>query len=79
MIMKWNKYIFTLLTGMLCFQSCDSETYDVEGNPNNLIYFIPSVTGSAQGNVSTFNVDWTSRGAVGDEVVVKLPVKLKRR
>lgn len=77
--MKWNKYIFTLLTGMLCFQSCDSETYDVEGNPNNLIYFIPSVTGSAQGNVSTFNVDWTSRGAVGDEVVVKLPVKSTRQ
>lgn len=73
--MKWNKYIFTLLTGMLCLQSCDNETYDVEGNPNNLVYFIPS----AQGNVSTFNVDWTSRGAVGDEVVVKLPVKSTRQ
>lgn len=68
-----------LLTGMLCFQSCDNETYDVEGNPNNLIYFIPSSTGSAQGNISTFNVDWTSRGAVGDEVVVKLPVKSTRQ
>lgn len=77
--MKWNKYILMLLTGMLCFQSCDNETYDVEGNPNNLIYFIPSSTGSAQGNISTFNVDWTSRGAVGDEVVVKLPVKSTRQ
>lgn len=77
--MKWNKYILMLLTGMLCFQSCDNETYDVEGNPNNLIYFIPSTTGSAQGNISTFNVDWTSRGAVGDEVVVKLPVKSTRQ
>ena len=51
----------------------------MEGNPNNLIYFIPSSTGSAQGNISTFNVDWTSRGAVGDEVVVKLPVKSTRQ
>lgn len=73
MIMKINKYILGLLAmiGLLGVQSCDDENYDVEGNPNNLIYFLPAATNS----VSTFNVDWTSRGAVGDEVKIKLPVK----
>lgn len=77
MIMKINKYILGLLAmvGLLGVQSCDDEKYDVEGNPNNLVYFIPSATNA----VSTFNVDWTSRGAVGDDVIIKLPVKSTRQ
>lgn len=77
MIMKINKYILGLLAvvGLLGVQSCDDEKYDVKGNPNNLIYFISSATNS----VSTFSVDWTSRGAVGDDVIVKLPVKSTRQ
>ncbi|HJD76681.1 MAG TPA: DUF1735 and LamG domain-containing protein [Bacteroides reticulotermitis] len=79
MIMKINKYILGLLIliGVLNFQSCDSESYDVEGNPNNLIYFTSSKI-TMPANSLIFNVDWTSIGALGDEVVVKLPVKSTR-
>lgn len=79
MIMKINKYILGLLTmiGVLNLQSCDSESYDVEGNPNNLIYFTSSKI-TTPTNSFSFNVDWTSIGGLGDEVVVKLPVKSTR-
>ena len=41
--MKINTYILGLLAvaGLFSFQSCDDESYDVVGNPDNLIYFPP--------------------------------------
>lgn len=40
--MKINTYILGLLAvaGLFSFQSCDDESYDVVGNPDNLIYFL---------------------------------------
>lgn len=71
--MKLNKYILGLfiMIGLSGVQSCDNENYDVTGNFDNLIYFNQLTTTS----LSTFNVDWTSRGAVGSDVMVKLPLK----
>ena len=44
--MKINTYILGLLAvaGLFSFQSCDDESYDVVGNPDNLIYFPPQLS-----------------------------------
>lgn len=78
--MKSFKYLLSaaLLCGsMLGFQSCDDESYDVVGNPNNLVYFNQKGT-DGQANFYSFTVDWTSVGAVGDLVTLKVPVKTTR-
>lgn len=78
--MKSFKYLLSaaLLCGsMLGFQSCDDESYDVVGNPNNLVYFNQRGT-DGQANFYSFTADWTSVGAVGDLVTLKVPVKTTR-
>ena len=78
--MKVSKYLLSvslLLAGMFGFHSCDDETYDVTGNPNNLVYFNQK-SSDGKSNFYSFNVDWTSVGAVGDEVTLKVPVKTTR-
>ena len=78
--MRISKYLWSvslLLAGMLGFQSCDEETYDVTGNSNNLVYFNQKGD-DGKSNFYSFNVDWTSVGAVGDEVTLKVPVKTTR-
>ena len=78
--MKSFKYLLSavlLCGGILSFQSCDDESYDVVGNPNNLVYFNQK-GGDGQLNFYSFTVDWTSVGAVGDQVTLKVPVKTTR-
>lgn len=75
-----KKYILGLLAllGLLGTQSCENESYDIVGNPNNLVYFVPSTSITPQ-NFFSFEVAWTSVGAIGQDVIVKLPVKSTRR
>lgn len=71
--MKITKYLWSvslLLVGMLGFQSCDEETYDVMGVSDNIFYFRtfdPSDT-------FTYNILRTPAGGKGDELVLKIPV-----
>ncbi|MCH4147693.1 MAG: DUF1735 domain-containing protein [Prevotella sp.] len=69
------KYILMILLGLttIAFTSCsDSETYDVCGNPNNLVYLSANST-------NTFNcaVVHTPVGDFGD-IDAKFPVKIQR-
>ncbi|MEJ8762926.1 DUF1735 domain-containing protein [Phocaeicola sp. HCN-40430] len=70
--MKITKYLWSvslLLAGMFGFHSCDEETYDVTGNPDNLIFLKTN---------SNFDISRFPTGGAetvrGDEVVVKIPV-----
>lgn len=75
--MKTYKYIMASLSvAMLAFgfASCsDDETYDVVGNPDNLVYF-----GAGNDNTKSVDVIKTPSGAIED-VNVKLPVKILRQ
>lgn len=78
--MKSFKYLLSgiiLLTSVIGFQSCGEDSYDVTGNPNNLVYFNQKGEGG-KSNFYSFSVDWTSIGAVGDQVTLKAPVKTTR-
>ena len=74
--MKFFKYLFSsllFLAGMFGFQSCDEVTYDVTGNPDNLIFLKTN---------SNFNISHFPTGGVetvrGDEIQVKIPVYATR-
>lgn len=75
--MKTYKYIITgLYAAALAFgfASCsDDETYDVVGNPDNLVYF-----GAGNDNTKSIDVIKTPSGALED-MDVKLPVKILRQ
>lgn len=79
--MKINKYFLGLLTvaGLFSFQSCDDESYDVVGNPDNLIYF-PSKgqLDNVSAAVETFTVVSTPVGYFGDEIYAKFGVSATR-
>lgn len=80
--MKINTYILGLLAvaGLFGFQSCDDKSYDVMGNPNNLIYFPPSKSHpeNMPNAVETFTVVSTPVGYFGDEVLAKFGVSVTR-
>jgi hypothetical protein len=74
--MKVSKYLLSVslcLASMWGFQSCDDESYDVVGNPDNLIF--------VKTNYS-FDVSRSPMGGVesvkGDEVLVQIPVYATR-
>lgn len=72
--MKTKHILFCLLAAVaMGFQSCgDDDSYDVEGNPDNLVYF--KTTGEG---VQTFTVVHTPAGDFG-AFSVKLPVRILR-
>ena len=79
--MKINTYILGLLAvaGLFSFQSCDDESYDVVGNPDNLIYFPPKGQfNNTSAAVETFTVVSTPVGYFGDEVYAKFGVSATR-
>lgn len=68
-IVKYLLSISLLIISMISFQSCDEESYDVVGNPDNLIF--------VKTNYS-FDISRSPMGGVesveGDEICVKIPV-----
>lgn len=80
--MKIKTYFLALLAiaGIVSFQSCDDENYDVTGNPDNLIYFPPSKSrpDNMPNAVETFTVIATPVGYLGDEVYAKFGVRATR-
>lgn len=75
--MKFLLPLSLLMAGACFFQACNETEYDVTGNPENLVYF-NSGQQTDPLNFFTYSVDWTAIGAVGEEVVLKLPVKTTR-
>lgn len=74
--MKISKYLWSvslLLVGMFGFQSCNEETYDVVGNPDNLFFL------KTDYNFEVIRYPMGGAEAVrGDEVLVKIPVYVTR-
>lgn len=63
-----------MLAAMLCMQSCDDdETYDVVGNPDNLVYFNVNAD-----NTLSYNIVNTPVGHIAN-IDGKLPVKILRK